>query len=166
MVSSTVRSPETSSFRPNRHNHNSCITSAMQRADSICQQKGVRFTRIRKRVLELIWASHRPVLAYDLLKLLRQEKHNAEPPTIYRALDFLLENRLVHKIESLNAYVGCHQPQHKHIGQFLICTDCDQVAELDDAELKQMIESKAARTGFVVTHQTVEITGRCPVCRT
>lgn len=152
-------------FRPGRHNHNHCIATAMARADGICRRKGIRFTRIRRRVLELIWAGHRPVLAYDLLQQLRREKHNAEPPTVYRALDFLLENHLAHKIESLNAYVGCALPQRRHVGQFLICSGCNQVAELDDAELQRMIETKASRAGLEAMRQTVEITGRCPRCR-
>ena len=155
----------TSAFCSSRHNHSSCIATAMTQAEQICRRKGIRFTRIRRRVLELIWASHRPALAYHLLQQLRREKHNAEPPTVYRALDFLLENRLAHKIESLNAYIGCAQPQRRHVGQFLICNGCHQVAELDDTELQRMIESKASRAGFEAMRQTVEIAGRCPLCR-
>ncbi len=156
----------TPALRARRHNHNHkrCIDTAMTRADELCQSKGIRFTRIRRRVLELIWASHRPASAYHLLQQLRREKHNAEPPTVYRALDFLLENRLAHKIESLNAYIGCAHSRHQH-SQFLICSGCNQVTELDDAELQRMIESTAARAGLQATHQTVEITGRCPKCR-
>ncbi len=150
---------------PNLHNHDHCITAAMAWADEICRRKGIRFTRIRRRVLELIWAGHRPVPAYNLLRQLRREKYNAEPPTVYRALDFLLENRLAHKIESLNAYVGCARPRQRHVGQFLICSDCNQVTELDDPELQRMIETKASRAGLEAMRQTVEITGRCRRCR-
>ena len=151
-----------------RHDHKHCIATAIAHAETVCRQKGIRFTRIRRRVLELIWASHRPALAYDLLAQLRREKHNAAPPTVYRALGFLLEHRLAHKIESLNAYVGCARPSaggRRHIGQFLICDGCHQVAELDDAELQRMIESKASRAGLKAAWHTVEITGRCTSCR-
>ena len=147
------------------HNHSDCIATALARADETCRREGIRFTRIRRRVLELIWAGHRPVPAYNLLQQLRREKHNAEPPTVYRALDFLLENRLAHKIESLNAYIGCALPQHRHVGQFLICSGCNQVTELDDAELQRMVEKKASRAGLKAMRQTIEITGRCPRCR-
>ena len=147
------------------HKHSDCIATALARADDVCRRKGIRFTRIRRRVLELIWAGHRPVPAYNLLQQLRREKHNAEPPTVYRALDFLLENRLAHKIESLNAYIGCALPQRRHVGQFLICSGCNQVAELDDPELRRMIEKKASRAGLKAMRQTIEITGRCPRCR-
>ncbi len=150
----------------NRHNHNHCITAAMVWAEEICQHRGIRFTRIRRRVLELIWASHQPMLAYNLLRQLREEKHNAQPPTVYRALDFLLANGLIHKIQSLNAYIGCARPQHRHASQFLICSGCKQVAELDDDEVQRMIESKASRAGFQAMRQTVEIAGRCARCQT
>ncbi|MGI9311007.1 MAG: Fur family transcriptional regulator [bacterium] len=152
-------------FRTSRHNHDHCIAAAMARAEARCRREGVRFTRIRRRVLELIWASHRPASAYDLLQQLRREKRNAEPPTVYRALDFLLANRLAHRIESLNAYVGCARPQHPHVGQFLICSDCNQVAELDDAALQRKIASTASRAGLEAARQTVEIIGRCARCR-
>jgi Fur family zinc uptake transcriptional regulator len=156
---------QTPSFYNRRHDHNACISSAMIKAQQICEEKEIRFTRIRKRILELIWTSHKPVLAYDLLRKLRREKGNAEPPTVYRALDFLLENQLIHKIESLNAYVGCYFPDKKHLSQFLICSTCDQVAEIEDTDVNQVITQQAARSGFQVDQQTVEITGLCPTCR-
>jgi len=138
----------------------------MAAADALCRRRGLRFTRIRRRVLELIWRSHRPAPAYALLQKLRREKQNAEPPTVYRALDFLLEHSLAHKIESLNAYVGCARPNRRHGCQFLICSGCRQVAELDDAGLRRIITARAARAGLEAAHQTVEISGLCPGCRT
>ena len=149
----------------NRHNHARCISAAMAGADEVCRRNNLRFTRIRRRVLELIWRSHRPTPAYALLRQLRREKRNAEPPTVYRALDFLLAHSLAHKIESLNAYVGCSRPSGRHGGQFLICSGCQQVAELDDPDLRRIIAAKAARAGLEAARQTVEITGRCPECR-
>lgn len=154
-----------SSFYSKKHNHKTCVISAIKKAQQICDQKLLRFTSIRKRILELVWSSHEPILAYDLLKILRQEKENAEPPTVYRALEFLLENKLVHKIESLNAYVGCNFPDKDHISQFLICDSCNQVAEIDDNNVNELICQQAARTGFAVKQQTVEINGLCPSCQ-
>lgn len=147
------------------HNHKECIAAAMAQAEEVCRQNNARLTRIRRRVLELIWSGHRPQPAYRLLQQLRREKHNAEPPTVYRALEFLRENHLVHKIESLNAYIGCAHPHQQHGAQFLICDGCRQVAELDDAELQQLIAAKAARAGLQVARQTVEVSGRCRRCR-
>ncbi|WP_423910078.1 Fur family transcriptional regulator [Candidatus Spongiihabitans sp.] len=152
-------------FYAQRHNHNACIHSALNKAQHICAEKEIRFTRIRQQTLELIWSSHKPVLAYELLRTLRREKRNAEPPTVYRALDFLLENQLIHKIESLNAYVGCHFPDKDHISQFLICTGCHQIAELEDSNVNKVITRQAARSGFQVAQQTVEIRGLCPICQ-
>ncbi len=137
----------------------------MARADDLCRRDGLRFTHLRRRVLELIWASHRPAPAYDLLAQLRDEKPNAQPPTVYRALDFLLQNRLAHKIQSHNAYVGCNQPQRRHIGQFLICDHCRRVAELDDGALNKMLASTAAGAGLSALRPMVEISGQCAQCR-
>jgi len=153
------------SFHSRSHDHRDCVAAALARAEALCRRRGARFTRIRRRVLELIWAGHRPLPAYELLAQLRREKHNATPPTVYRALDFLLAHRLAHKIESLNAYIGCTRPQHDHAGQFLICVGCSQVAELYDLELRRMLERKALRAGLKAAHQTVEISGRCRGCR-
>jgi len=84
---------------------------------------------------------------------------------VYRALDFLLELRLIHRIESLNAFIGCPRPEARHAGQFFICEVCGRAAELADAEVQVAIEQGAGRLGFEVAHSTVEVRGRCPVCR-
>src|SRR5918999_799750 len=109
---------EENPFHP--HDHLSCIGDALDRAAVLCDQRGARLTPLRRRVLELVWRGHEPVGAYDLLA----QMGRAAPPTVYRALDFLIEQGLVHRIESLNAYVGCDRPEAAHASQFLICTDC------------------------------------------
>lgn len=111
-----------------------------------------------------MWGGHEPVRAYDILDRLRDERSNAAPPTVYRALDFLLEQGLVHRIESLNAYVGCAVSHRGHCAQFLICRDCGRVAELDDDAIAHDIQDAAARVGFTVERQTIEVTGLCPAC--
>jgi Fur family transcriptional regulator, zinc uptake regulator len=151
-------------FSRGRHKHSTCISEALQAAEENCRQRGIRFTAIRRRVLELVWAGHEPVKAYDLLDILRSERSSAAPPTIYRALEFLLEEGLVHKIESLNAYVGCGKPGHSDSGQFLICSTCGEVAELDDSELVKLISKKARQIGFSIKSQVVEIMGCCAQC--
>jgi Fur family zinc uptake transcriptional regulator len=93
------------------HDHSHCVHSALSEADTLCAQKGLRLTALRRRVLELVWQSHKPLGAYDILAVLsEQDGRRAAPPTVYRALDFLLENGLVHRISSLNAFVGCVHP--------------------------------------------------------
>ena len=152
-------------FQDQEHDHQHCISVALDMANQICISHEARFTPIRRRILELIWESHEPVLAYDLLKTLRKEKDNTEPPTVYRSLDFLLEYNLIHRIESLNAYVGCSYANRPHIGQFLICTECNQFIEIDSSKINKTILNEAKQSGFEVATQTVEIYGRCPQCQ-
>jgi Fur family transcriptional regulator, zinc uptake regulator len=156
----------TLSFMATPHDHQSCIDDAIEGAARLCGEKSLRFTQIRRRVLELVWGSHTPIRAYDILEGLRPEYPRAAPPTVYRALDFLIGLGLIHRIESMNAFVGCNNPDHPHAGQFLICGDCGTTAELDDSGIEQAVRRGAGRLGFVVQQQTVEVTGLCPDCQT
>ncbi len=156
---------ETHEFRDIAHNHARCVNDALEAATTLCQQQGLRFTPIRKRVLELVWASHAPMAAYDLLKALRREKDNAEAPTVYRALDFLLEHGMVHKIQSMNAFVGCDHPGQQHASQFLICTECKQVLEQENLELSRTIREYAISNNFTICAQTIELMGVCENCQ-
>jgi len=148
-----------------KHDHRHCIKSALIQATRICRERNGRLTEQRKRVLELVWKNHKPVGAYVILEQLRAEGYNGAPPTVYRALEFLLEHGLIHRIESLNAYTGCAHPGEQHTGQFLICSQCHRVAELDDPKVNKVINSTAARLGFETDHQVIEIRGLCPQCR-
>ncbi|MCC5857990.1 MAG: transcriptional repressor [Ectothiorhodospiraceae bacterium] len=152
-------------FRSQNHDHALCVDDALAQAEANCRRKGVRLTPIRRRVLELIWRRHEPVKAYDLLDSLKSNHRSAAPPTVYRALDFLLEEGLIHRIESLNAYVGCGDPGKPHLGQFLICQQCNAVAELNDPDIRNLLLEKAGAMGFQVHWQTIEINGICPQCR-
>jgi len=152
-------------FSAGNHDHGACIAGAVRNAQRICARRGVRLTRLRQRVLELVWSSHAPVGAYDLLKRLSRERDGAAPPTVYRALDFLLEQGLVHRIESRKAFVGCADPAEAHAGQFLICRDCGSAAEMHDRRVNRAIHRGAAELGFFVEAKTVEVSGVCPACR-
>lgn len=148
------------------HDHSHCVSNALAEAEAICARQGLRLTALRKRVLELVWASHKPLGAYDILGVLSEEDgRRAAPPTVYRALDFLLENGLVHRIASLNAFVGCSHPEHAHQGQFLICRACHVAIELEQSSISQAIVSGAESVGFSVETQTVEVVGLCAGCR-
>jgi Fur family zinc uptake transcriptional regulator len=159
------RKRERSGFALPGHDHALCIGVALAAAERQCAAKGARLTEQRRRVLELIWKSHAPVGAYTLLDRLREDGVRAQPPTVYRALEFLVDNGLIHRIESLNAYVGCAEPSQRHVGQFLICTDCRSAAELDDPGIGTAIAERAAAIGFAVSRATIEIAGLCPNCR-
>lgn len=146
------------------HDHQSCIDEALEAAERVCRDRQLRFTPIRRRVLELVWSRHAPIGAYEILDALRDDQRRAAPPTVYRALEFLVENGFVHKIESLNAFVGCGHPDDDHVAQFLICGNCRQVGELEDPEIAALISKKAAGVGFDVSRQTIEIQGLCRNC--
>jgi len=146
------------------HDHSDCVNDALQSAEDVCAQKVTRLTDLRRRVLELVWESHRPVGAYYILEALMKEQR-AAPPTVYRALDFLLGQGLVHRIASLNAYVGCNRPQTPHSGQFLICDTCLESAEILNEKVFDALRETALNTGFDVHQQTVEIIGTCRRCR-
>jgi Fur family zinc uptake transcriptional regulator len=145
-------------------NHQSCIEEALASAESLCRRRKQRFTAIRRRVLELVWLRHKPVGAYEVLEILQKDGRTA-PPTVYRALDFLQQMGLVHRIASLNSYVGCARPGDPHDGQFLICESCKSLAELDVPAITSAIEKSAEEAGFEARRHTVEIMGLCPRCR-
>ncbi|MET1079468.1 MAG: zinc uptake transcriptional repressor Zur [Pseudomonas sp.] len=148
------------------HDHSHCVSSALAEADLLCGRQGLRLTALRRRVLELVWLSHKPLGAYDILAVLSEaDGRRAAPPTVYRALDFLLDNGLVHRIASLNAFVGCSHPQHAHQGQFLICRSCHAAIELEQLSISQAIVESARGVGFSVEGQTVEVVGLCAGCR-
>lgn len=152
-------------FPPERHDHSACIAAALERAHALCAEEGCRLTPQRQQVLELVWQEHKPVGAYELLERLRELGVKAAPPTVYRALEFLLAHGLIHRIESLNAYTGCTAPGTPHHGQFLVCSQCHRVAELDEQGIDRQLDASARRLGFEIEHRTVEISGLCPGCR-
>jgi len=151
-------------FPDPRHDHSRCVDAALAQAEIICRDRGVRLTDIRRRVLELVWSNHRPVGAYEILDHLGGNRKKAQPPTVYRALEFLLEQGLIHRIESLNAYIGCTAPERDHAGQFLICRDCGATAELLDRRIDTAIHAGATAAGFTIEHPTVELEGLCAKC--
>jgi len=147
------------------HDHRHCVEEAVDAAEKLCAAKDLRFTTLRRRVLELVWASHKPIGAYALLDELRNEDLGSAPPTVYRALDFLIENGLIHRIERMNAFVGCSHPGEQHRGFFLICGECGNAEELESASVADTIAASASRHGFAARDMTLEVTGTCADCR-
>ena len=140
------------------------IKRVLQEAQAVCDEKSSRFTRLRKRVLELIWARPEPVKAYDLLSDLQKEDQSAKPSTIYRTLDFLLELGLVHKIHRQNAYVGCADPKEEDPCFFLVCNSCNSVTEKHDKEYLNLIKNISKRYQFKLNDTSFEIEGLCNNC--
>lgn len=149
-----------------QHDHQACIHTALESAHSICKERGARLTTIRARVLELVWQSHQPLGAYQLLNQLSSEGFNSAPPTVYRALDFLQEQGLVHRIASLNAFIGCNCPGERHQGYFLICRQCGAAQELESEQVTTFLHSSAVSKGFQIEEEIVELSGLCPQCQT
>jgi len=146
------------------HDHNSCVTDALKRAEAVCAYRGARLTSLRRDVLKQVWDSHNPIGAYDILNRLQRKGKTPAPITIYRTLDFLLKQGLVHRLATLNAYIGCGSAETPHDAQFLICNSCGVVAELNEPSIGQAIGHGASRADFHVNTSVVEVRGLCPGC--
>ena len=146
------------------HHHSKCIKEALRRAEAACIQHNSRLTPIRKRVLELIWQQHKPVKAYDLLAQLSTEGHIEKPPTVYRALQFLLENKLIHRIESRNGYIGCEFEHDEADSKFFVCDQCHEVEELHEPRLDKTLIEMSKKQGFIPAQTNIEIHGTCANC--
>jgi len=148
------------------------VDAALEKAAAACGARGAQLTELRRQVLRLVLASPQPIGAYALLDRLRAERPGAAPPTVYRALDFLQEQGLVHRVERLNAFVPCAGPEphahcghgHDHPHQFLICARCGATAEICDGSVTAAVASAARSVGFVLHRSTVEIEGLCATC--
>lgn len=148
--------------------HLSCSPSdtqaALADAETLCIAKGVKLTPIRRRVLELLLESEAPAKAYDLLSKLNGEGAS-KPPTVYRALDFLLETGLAHKIESLNAFVACGHRHHRHAAAFLICVNCETAQELHSSSTLDTLERESQAVHFKMQNVVIEVRGLCADCQ-
>ncbi len=147
------------------HDHAHCAHDALERADAVTQAAGARMTPVRRRVLEILLEDHKALGAYDVLARLAQDGFGNQPPVAYRALEFLVEQGLAHRIQRLNAFTACVHPGEDHAPAFLICRSCHAVAEAGAAAARHSLEAEAARAGFVAERVTIEALGLCPNCR-
>ena len=150
---------------PDHHVHDAAgFVAAVERA---CSERGLRLTEIRARVLGLVADAGKPIKAYALLDKEREGEGAgaAAPPTVYRALDFLLANGFIHKLESVNAFVACHHPNAaQHSAPFLICDGCHKAVELEDEHVVATLDAQARALGFSPQTQTLEVHGLCAEC--
>ncbi len=146
------------------HDHAGCSAEALAGAEALAAAKGLRLTPVRRRVLEILLEAHRAMGAYDVLQRLAAEGFGNQPPVVYRALEFLVDQGLAHRIQRLNAFTACMDPGHDHAPAFLICRDCSAVAEAPAASVREALEMAAAAVGFTVERSTVEALGLCPAC--
>jgi len=147
------------------HDHARCKREALANALERCKRKGLKLTSIRQQVLEIVWASHNPIGAYDVLQKLQEQGHKPAPPTAYRALDFLVNAHLIHRIESLNAFIGCPSPEAAHQCQFYICDSCGHTAEIHNAAIAEALNADAKQLGFANQQPMVEVHGLCSHCQ-
>jgi len=147
-----------------KHRHSTCIKDAIKHAEQVCIDNQCKFTPIRKKVLELIWKSHKPIKAYDLLAQLSSEDFIEKPPTVYRALDFLMDNNLIHRIESQNAFIGCNTNHANMDSKFLICDQCNEVEELSEPRIHKALNEVSKKQGFKPELINIEIHGTCAQC--
>ncbi|PWR02633.1 Fur family transcriptional regulator [Meridianimarinicoccus roseus] len=146
------------------HDHTRCIADTMAAAEAHCAREKLKFTPVRRRVLELLLRDHKALGAYDILARLGREGLGSQPPVAYRALEFLTRIGFVHKIEKLNAYVACSHPGGAHAPAFMICRTCDSVAETAAQPGQGMLDKAAATAGFTIENTVLEAEGLCPDC--
>jgi Fur family zinc uptake transcriptional regulator len=167
MMREVLRKSAASRFADSRgkHDHRRCVSKALRLADQVCTERGLRLTPTRKRVLELVWTRHAPIGAYDILGQLSREGRQDAPPTVYRALSFLMGAGLIHRIDTLNAYLACETPQQLHAAQFLVCRSCRAVTELGDPAIAHLLAERVKAAGFAADAHELEIKGLCGACR-
>jgi Fur family zinc uptake transcriptional regulator len=147
-----------------RHDHKSCVHTALSAVEAHCAAHKLQFTPVRRRVLEILLSEHRAMGAYDILDVLRTEGMGSQPPVAYRALDFLTTHRFVHKVERLNAFIACTHPGETHTPAFLICRNCDAVAEAQAEPTRGILGEAADAAGFAIEQAVIEAVGLCPNC--
>ncbi len=148
------------------HDHSHCAHDAIQRAEALTAATGARLTPVRRRVLEILLEEHKALGAYDVLARLAQDGFGNQPPVAYRALEFLVDQGLAHRIQRLNAFTACAHMGEVHAPAFLICRTCHTVAEAAATPARAALEVEAAKAGFQVERTTIEALGLCPACRT
>jgi Fur family zinc uptake transcriptional regulator len=136
----------------------------LDRASERCKASGAQLTPIRRDVLGLLYESENGLKAYDLLAKIKELRSNATPPTVYRALDFLIEQGLVHKIERINQFVVCRHESHCLPNLFLVCPRCGKVSDFHDHDLMKSLLAGLVSAGHRLVSPEVEIGAICPEC--
>lgn len=157
------------------------MQTLLDRAEAMCTEHGARLTAQRREILGLILKARAPVGAYDLLEQIKSPDRKPAPPTVYRALEFLLEQGLIHRIERLSAFVPCAHLLHQHhthdcaqdhthndiclhTAQFLICRSCHTVIEITTPTVLSAVKEACAQKNFTIQSTSIEIEGLCQTC--
>ena len=140
------------------------MENSIQQAEQYCQEKGLNFTPVRRKVLEILLQKNTAIGAYEILDLLREAGFKNQPPVAYRALEFLVRNGFAHKIEQLNSFIGCMHPGKDHSPAFMICRKCDSVSEEEALTRNFSVSQIASKAGFTVEKAVIEARGLCHSC--
>jgi len=140
------------------------VEKNIQEAEQYCQENGLNFTPVRRKVLEILLKKNTAIGAYEILDLLREAGFKNQPPVAYRALDFLVQNGFAHKIEQLNSFIGCTHPGKDHSPAFMICRNCDSVSEEEALVRNFSVSQIALKAGFTVEKAVIEARGLCHSC--
>ena len=140
------------------------MENSMQQAEQYCQENGLNFTPVRRKVLEILLQKNTAIGAYEILDLLREAGFKNQPPVAYRALEFLVQNGFAHKIEQLNSFIGCMHPGKDHSPAFMICRNCDSVSEEEALTRNFSVSQIASKAGFTVEKAVIEAQGLCHSC--
>ncbi|MGP5214537.1 Fur family transcriptional regulator [Psychrobacter immobilis] len=162
------------------------VTERLMAAKEQCRLNDARFTPLRQQIYQLVLAANKPIGAYDLITQLQQMRlsepnnnddsiealnskkqapKNVAPPTVYRSLEFLLSEGLIHQLTSINAYVPCCHPRAQHTAAFLICGQCQRVQECSSVPVQEMMSFAEQDVGFIVERSVIELSGRCQACQ-
>jgi Fur family zinc uptake transcriptional regulator len=150
------------------HDHARCAALALRHAEEICRREGIRFTPQRRRVLQALLTSHVPASAYEVIERLAVGRgKRLAPISVYRALDFLVEHNLAHRIESKKAFVACDRGDDCEPGAtlFLICDNCGAAAEAASEALGRSVTTETRHAGFLPRLKVLEVRGLCARCR-
>jgi Fur family zinc uptake transcriptional regulator len=140
------------------------IPDCLREADTLRRRQSVRLTSLRRAILEILIAADCPVKAYDIIEYMRDKGKRVTPATIYRTLDFLLQNGLVHRVHSLNAYIPCTAEHSNHVLLMFICSECQRATEINDQTLYASMQSRLKELGISLHDSRIEIQGTCKEC--
>jgi Fur family zinc uptake transcriptional regulator len=140
------------------------VAHGLREAEEICAGNGVRLTKLRRAILELLLTAGSPIKAYDIIEQMRDKGERLTPATVYRTLDFLLQYELVHRVKSLNAFVPCTAGHEEHSALMFVCSECRNAEELEDHALYEAMRVRLGELGMSLSNNCIEIQGICRHC--